>query len=311
MRPADHRATAGVKLCGRSRARRPAPSSERWTIAALRVSTVAAASVALAVAGCAADRHGEAGDHSDCRRTASTTATAPAPPTTTPIAATRSAGTAAFAGGELLLDYRPKPTLITPRRTVAKPKFPVVDVHCHWTEDQDPRRLLAAMDDLGTRSAVNLSGGSGDGLDRMLAKFRAVAPDRLLVFCNVDFAKVDAPTFAADAVAELERAKAHGASGLKVFKSLGLTVKDSAGKTVPIDDPRLDPIWAACGRLKLPVLIHSGDPAAFFQPVGPANERWVQLKRHPDWSFAGPGFPTYQEVLAEHDRVVARHPGTR
>ena len=63
-----------------------------------------------------------------------------------------------------------------------------------------------------------------------------------------------------------------------------------------IDDPRFDPIWAVCGRLRMPVLIHSADPVAFFQPIDEHNERWLQLKRHPDWSLHGPGFPARQEV---------------
>jgi predicted TIM-barrel fold metal-dependent hydrolase len=220
------------------------------------------------------------------------------------------AGTAVYAGGELLTDYRPVPTLVTQRTRVDKPKYPVTDIHCHWSDAQDPRRLLAAMDALGLRRAVNLSGGHGAALDRMLAAARAADPDRLLVFCDVDMSRIDDSAFAADAVASLERAKAAGAAGLKVFKSLGLTVKDKAGAVVPVDDRRLDPVWAACGRLKMPVLIHSGDPAAFFRPADATNERWLQLRRHPDWNFSGPGFPTFEEVMAQHNRVVERHPGT-
>jgi predicted TIM-barrel fold metal-dependent hydrolase len=32
---------------------------------------------------------------------------------------------------------------------------------------------------------------------------------------------------------------------------------------VKVDDPRLDPIWAKCGELGIPVLIHSADPNLF------------------------------------------------
>src|SRR5690606_22942302 len=92
--------------------------------------------------------------------------------------------------------------------------------------------------------------------------------------------------------------------------SLGLTIKDGSGKVVPIDDPRLDPIWAKCGELGIPVLIHSADPVAFFRPIDERNERWLQLHRFPSWSFHGPEFPSYEEVLQQHDRMIARHPGT-
>ena len=60
----------------------------------------------------------------------------------------------------------------------------------------------------------------------------------------------------------------------------------------------------------MPVLIHSADPPAFFKPVDKNNERWMQLKRHPDWDFARPGFPGYDRLLTELTSVVGRHPET-
>ena len=78
-------------------------------------------------------------------------------------------------------------------------------------------------------------------------------------------------------------ARRRGVSGLKVFKNLGLTTRDATGALVSVDDPRLDPIWAACGRLGMPVLIHTADPEAFFTPPDETNERWMQLQRHLDF----------------------------
>lgn len=250
-----------------------------------------------------------------CTRTHPSPPSAPATrrtPTTVnaPSPGEPAAGVAVYVGDELLRDYRPDVGLVTKVTPVDRAKFPATDVHCHWSLAQDPARMLRSMDDLGLRRAVNLSGGWGEELDRMLAKFHAVAPDRLLVFCNVDFARVDDPRFAEDTVRFLEEARRKGVAGLKVFKGLGLTTKDASGKIVPVDDGRLDPIWEACGRLGMPVLIHSGDPAAFFRPVDRRNERWMQLRRHPSWSFNRPQFPTYDEVMAQHVRVVRRHPRT-
>jgi predicted TIM-barrel fold metal-dependent hydrolase len=219
-------------------------------------------------------------------------------------------GQAIFVGDTVLKPYDPVPSLVTRVTEVRRAKFPATDIHAHWSASVEPAALLAAMDDLGVERAVNLSGGFGPQLERMLARYHGAAPGRLAIFGNVDFARIDEPTFAADAVAMLERGKAQGMAGLKIFKTLGLTIKDRSGTVVPIDDPRLDPIWAACGRLRLPVLIHSADPAAFFSPIDERNERWLQLKRHPDWSFFGPAFPARAEVLAQRDRVIARHPGT-
>jgi predicted TIM-barrel fold metal-dependent hydrolase len=222
----------------------------------------------------------------------------------------RGIGTAVYVDGETVRDYRPEPALVTPVTEIDRARFPAVDVHCHWTLDRDPAALLAAMDERNVRRAVNLSGGGGDDLDAMLARFHAAAPGRLIVFCNIDFARAAEPGFGEAMAAFLADAKARGVRGLKVFKSLGLTVRDDTGALVAVDDPRLDPIWDACGRLGLPVLIHTADPVAFFAPVDETNERWMQLKRHPDWSFHGKAFPARDELLAQRNRVMRRHPDT-
>ena len=224
-----------------------------------------------------------------------------------PRAADPPMGPAIFVGDTVLKPYDPTPALVTKVTRVDRPRFPAIDVHAHWPESIAPDALLSAMDDLGVARSVNLSGGFGPQLDRMLARYTAAAPGRLLVFANLDLARIDAPTFARDHVAMLEAAKARGLAGVKIFKSLGLTVRDGRGQVVPIDDPRLDPIWEACGRLQLPVLIHAADPVAFFAPIDEHNERWLQLKRHPDWSFHGDRFPSRDDVLAQRDRVIAKH----
>lgn len=234
-----------------------------------------------------------------------------APATTAP--ATRAidrAGTAVYVGDELLIDYRPEPSLVTRQTVLLKPRFPAIDIHCHWFEPVSANFLLQAMDELGVETSVNLSGGWGDALERALARYHAKAPARLKVFGNIDFSQADQPGFAERTADELNRHAASGMAGLKVFKSLGLTTRDAAGTLVPVDDPRLDPIFERCGVLGLPVLIHSADPPAFFRPVDRFNERWMQLKRHPDWSFFGPQFPAREEVLAQQERRLARHPRT-
>jgi len=221
-------------------------------------------------------------------------------------------GTAVYVGDKVLWGYKPTPALVTDVTAVDKPKFPAIDVHCHWSLEQDPEAMLAAMDRLGLKVAVNLSGGDGsdDKFDRMIERFASRAPGRLLIMCNLDFDGIGEDGWTEKQVTWIEKARANGAVALKVFKSLGLTIKDSDGKLVPVDDPRLDPVWAKCGELGMPVLIHSADPVAFFTPTDATNERWMQLTRRPNWSFHGEPYPARDEVLAQRDRMIKRHPET-
>ena len=131
-----------------------------------------------------------------------------------------------------------------------------------------------------------------------------------MVFTQVDWSKADEPGFGNRAAATLRQAVARGARGLKVLKALGLYHRDRKGKLLAVDDPRFDPIWAECGRLQIPVAIHTGDPEAFFHPADRHNERLEELWMNPDWSFHGKDNPDLPSLLAARDRVIDRHPRT-
>ncbi|QDT67589.1 Amidohydrolase [Planctomycetes bacterium MalM25] len=230
----------------------------------------------------------------------------------------------------LLKDFRPESQLATPRTPIEHASFPVVDVHTHPKRRlrHDPARLdefIGVMDAHRVALCVSLDGGLGDDLEEHLAYLRPHS-GRFLVFANVDWigggqrddpATWDChrPGFARRTAQRLAEAKRSGVVGLKVFKQLGLGYRNPDGSLVAIDDPRWDPIWAACGELGLPVIIHSADPVAFFEPIDETNERWEELSRHPDWSFhgvdpTGRPWPTHEKLLAARNRVIERHPRT-
>jgi uncharacterized protein len=150
----------------------------------------------------------------------------------------------------------------------------------------------------------------GDKLQKVIDEMVKPYPGRFMVFTQIDWSKIDDPNFGQEMVQQLDDAVRRGARGLKLLKDLGLGVKDKTGKLIPVDDPRLDPVWDECGRLGIPVFIHTGDPEAFFHPIDATNERYEELIEHPDWSFYGPQFPSLQDVLEARNRVFAKHPRT-
>jgi predicted TIM-barrel fold metal-dependent hydrolase len=112
-------------------------------------------------------------------------------------------------------------------------------------------------------------------------------------------------------VKQIEEGYRLGAAGYKEFKRLGLYLRDRAGKLIHVDDAKLDPVWKRCGELGMPVSIHTADPRAFWLPFDASNERWEELKDHRGWWFGDPAkYPPREELLAELDRVIARHPET-
>jgi len=168
------------------------------------------------------------------------------------------------------------------------------------------------MDALNLRVLVNLSGGTGEGLQRRIAAIRnSPYADRFRVFANVNWDGAGTPGWAEREVAGLEEAVASGAIGLKVFKNLGLTVRKADGSRLRIDDPVLDPVWQAAARLDIPVLIHVADPAQFFEPIDYRNERWLELALFPNRAYPQDRYPGFDELMEERDRMFARNSRTR
>jgi predicted TIM-barrel fold metal-dependent hydrolase len=230
-------------------------------------------------------------------------------------------------GRDLALDqFRPRPMLAVEQHLLSGAKIPVVDIHVHprvrlHDEPAALDNLVAEMDRHNIAVCVSLDGGMGLKLAEHTEHLWTKHKSRFVIFANVDWqgsgaAKEPAtwdcqqPDFGHRMALALTAAREAGASGLKVFKSLGLDYRNPDGSLIRADDPRWDPIWETCGKLGMPVLIHTGDPKAFFLPIDETNERWEELKRHPDWSFYKPGYPSHAELLEQFEHIVARHPGT-
>jgi predicted TIM-barrel fold metal-dependent hydrolase len=227
-------------------------------------------------------------------------------------------------GRELLLDrFRPRPQAKVAQHSLTRAKFPVVDVHVHprIRLRHSPLALddfVGVMDRQNIALCVSLDGGMGEAFDEHVKYLWTNYRDRFVIFANIDWqggGKEDDPAtwdcqrpdFGRRMAKELARQKEAGISGLKVFKDFGLEYRNPDGTLIKIDDARWDPIWHACGELGLPVIMHTADPAAFFEPIDERNERWEELHRHPDWSFFGPAWPTRAELHAARNRIIARH----
>jgi predicted TIM-barrel fold metal-dependent hydrolase len=212
-------------------------------------------------------------------------------------------------------EYEPKSTLVVPQHPRTKAKFPFIDVHNHQRREMTPaevQKLVADMDRIGMAVMVNLSGGSGVAFKQGLNSLQGPYPKRFVAFANVDFRKIDEPNFGENAARQLEQDVKNGAVGLKVFKNLGMFLTDASGKRVHTDDPRLDPVWKKAGQLGIPVLIHTGEPVAFWSPVDKYNERWLELQQFPDRRRNdATKFASFEQTMAEQHNLFRKHPQTK
>ncbi len=207
-----------------------------------------------------------------------------------------------------LSGFTPRSMLTTAVHDVKLPRFPVIDYHNHL-DAQEPQRVLAIMDACGIEHVVNITMKVGDEALQMMDRYRTADPDRFSTIGWMDWAGVERDDFIDLSIERLERLVDHGAVGFKFWKDLGLSVRDASGKLMQVDDERLAPLFERAGDLKIPVMMHIADPAAFFLPIDANNERYEELAAHPDWSFYGAQFSKHQ-LLDQRDRVFSRHPRT-
>ncbi len=213
-------------------------------------------------------------------------------------------------------EYDPPSTLVVEEHHLKKSKFPFIDIHNHQgnMNSGDLSGLVAEMDKLNMTVMVNLSGrgfgGSGDHLEKSLQNINKNFPSRFLLFTNISFDGIDKPDWTARTVQQLEADVKLGAKGLKIYKTLGMFAKDSKGRRVHIDDPRIDPVWDKCGELGIPVLIHAADPKQFWQPIDKNNERWLELKLHPGRRHDTDSVK-WEKIIAEQHAMFRKHPKTK
>ena len=215
-----------------------------------------------------------------------------------------------------ILDYRPKSTLVTAEHLVPRAKFPAIDFHGHPAGGIGSPEALehfgASLDSINIQVFIVADNVSGERLKSLMATIGASPKmkDRVRVLTGVNLRDVS-PEGVQRTVAQLEADAAAGAVGIgEIGKGFGLSTTKADGSRLKLDDPALDPIWQAAARLKLPVFIHTADPAEFFKPIDLHNERWLELSLFPNRRFPPEQYPAFDVLMAERDNLFRRNPKT-
>jgi hypothetical protein len=223
----------------------------------------------------------------------------------------------------LLKDYRPRSTLVVPQTFVATPRFPIIDTHVHSPRGLNPTALRAwvdLLDHLHIETCFIFTDCHGEDFERLAQIYLPEYKSRFTLFCTLDTSSFPDPDFAARAVRELDRCHGAGAGGLGELTDKGWGVEgglealQTLGRhrlprhqRLHIDDPRLDPVWARCAQLGLPVSVHVADHPSAWQPLGPGQERGPAFARY---NLAGQDVSSFPALLARRDSLIARHSQT-
>lgn len=212
-----------------------------------------------------------------------------------------------------LNDFIPRSEAVVTKTLVTKPKFPIFDVHTHqgklllgdnYQDLYDTNEYVKQLKQNGVVKAVNLDGFYGEDLIKMNGKIGSWK-DFFITFMWIDFDDIDAKDFAEKTKASIFDSYEKGARGIKLWKDISLYRK------IRMDDPRLDIIYDTAAELEIPVLMHIGDPVAFFKSKNATNERYEEIDANPTWDFSNEQeYFRFEELMKMQENVIRSHPKT-
>ena len=119
------------------------------------------------------------------------------------------------------------------------------------------------------------------------------------------------PDFLKTTIDQLNQDFANGAIAVKVWKNVGMELKDSSGRYVMVDDPRLAPIFQGIAAHHKTLIAHQGEPDVAWTPDPKALDTSYYAK-HPQWDMSKiAGAPAKSVVLASRDHLLAENPKLR
>lgn len=212
-------------------------------------------------------------------------------------------------------EYKPRSTLVVAQHPVPRARFPVVDLHGHPPRLTGPDVVNTVGDTMSPLNIQVMVNANGTPSADLKASFAAIAAsrykNRMVMLTSLDLRGVG-PGSGAKIAAQLETDVKAGALGVgEIMKSFGLTIRKADGTRLKLDDPELDPVWEKAAALNVPIFLHVADPPEFFKPLDYSNERWLELALYRDRRYQDRArFPDFEELMAERDRLFARHPKT-
>lgn len=124
-----------------------------------------------------------------------------------------------------------------------------------------------------------------------------------------DAYRFNQPNFTADAIRQLNQSFSRGAIAVKVWKNIGMQVKDAGGNYILPDNPALEPIYRDIAAHHKTLVTHIADPNTAWDPPNPSATDYSYFAEHPEWyMYKIPHAPTKESILQARDHVLEKNP---
>lgn len=195
----------------------------------------------------------------------------------------------------------------------AIPKF---DSHVHL-RTSDPAFVEQAIQDRFALLTICTAAPDTGPIDEQTGYATALVtrfPGQVFWATTFSMESFGSPTWQADVIRQLGQDLDRGAVAVKVWKDIGMTVRQKDGTFVQIDDPRLDPVLDFVASRGKTLVAHIGEPKNCWMPLDKMDVKSNRsyYERHPEYHmYLHPDYPSHEQLIAARDRMLAKHPTLR
>jgi len=139
------------------------------------------------------------------------------------------------------------------------------------------------------------------------------ASDGYAVLCtSFDPYSFSRPGYAHNVIRDLDNDFAAGAIAVKLWKNVGMEIKDANGHYLMADNPVFKPIYQDIAAHNKTLVAHLADPDSGWQPPNPASPDYEYYRDHPSaYMYGKQGVPSKEEILRARDHVLEQNPNLR
>lgn len=187
------------------------------------------------------------------------------------------------------------------------------DVHTH-VNTYDSRFIEMSEHDNFRLLSINLDAPGFPSLGRQqeIAMLHADHyTDHFFHACSFSIDTWEKQNWEKDTIEYLKYALSMGAVAVKVWKNIGMELKDESDNFVMIDHSRFKPVIEFISEQGIPLIGHLGEPRNCWLPL---EEMTVSSDRnyfseHPEYHmYLHPEFPSYEEQISSRDRLLEAYP---
>lgn len=191
-------------------------------------------------------------------------------------------------------------------------EIPKTDVHLH-INSLNPK-YMEFITSYNFR-VVSPNVDAGTSIDYQLetaSTIKKELPDKFVFLGTFSVDDFGQPEFSNNVIQRINYCMDEGASGIKIWKNIGMDMKDSSNQYVMVYDPRFDDIFKYLEENGIPVMGHLGDPLNCWLPLDKMTDStdYKYFRSHPEYHmYLHPEAPSYEDQINARDNLLEKFPG--